>query len=74
MCTENILKTILDDVCNRAKTELGTALDAVILYGSYARGDYDEESDIDVMIIADIPNEEIKAFTKTFSDYSLDIE
>ena len=42
MCTENTLKIILDDVCNRAKAELGTALDAVILYGSYARGDYDE--------------------------------
>ena len=74
MCTENTLKTILDDVCNRAKNEFGNALDAVILYGSYARGDYDEESDVDVMIIADMSNEEIKAFSKTFSDYSLDID
>lgn len=40
MCTENTLKIILDDVCHRAKNEFGTALDAVILYGSYARGDY----------------------------------
>ncbi|MCM1115569.1 MAG: nucleotidyltransferase domain-containing protein [Clostridium sp.] len=74
MCTENTLKIILDEVCNRAKDEFGTALDAVILYGSYARGDYDEESDIDVMIIADMPSEKIRAFSKLFSDYSLDID
>ena len=32
-------------------------LDKVILYGSYARGDYDDESDIDIMVLADIPRE-----------------
>ncbi|WP_082111607.1 nucleotidyltransferase domain-containing protein [Spirosoma radiotolerans] len=29
----------------------GDRLCDVILYGSYARGDYDEESDIDFMIV-----------------------
>lgn len=29
----------------------GDRLREVVLYGSYARGDYDEESDIDLMII-----------------------
>jgi predicted nucleotidyltransferase len=29
----------------------GDRLQEVVLYGSYARGDYDEESDIDLMII-----------------------
>jgi uncharacterized protein len=33
---------------------LGEKLEKVILFGSYARGDYDEESDIDIMVIADI--------------------
>lgn len=74
MCTENTLKNILDDVCSYAKSELGTALNSVILYGSYARGDYDEESDIDVMIIADVPADKINSLSKLFSDYSLDID
>ena len=26
----------------------------VILYGSYARGDYDEESDIDILVLIDV--------------------
>ncbi|MDI6769501.1 MAG: nucleotidyltransferase domain-containing protein [Anaerolineales bacterium] len=29
----------------------GERLKAVILYGSYARGDYDTESDIDVLVV-----------------------
>ena len=30
---------------------LGDALDAVILYGSYARGDYTEDSDVDIALL-----------------------
>ena len=40
-----------------ARESLGDKLDKVILYGSYARGDYDDESDIDIMVLADIPRE-----------------
>ena len=28
----------------------------VILYGSYARGDYDSDSDVDLAVIVDIPD------------------
>ncbi len=31
----------------------GSRLKAVILFGSYARGDYDKNSDLDVMIVLD---------------------
>ena len=40
-------------------------LKKIILYGSYARGDFNEFSDIDVMILVDMPDEEIK---KKFDD------
>lgn len=46
--------SILSELSNLAKNSFGDKLTAVILYGSYARGDYDEYSDVDVMIIADI--------------------
>lgn len=37
----------------------------VILYGSYARGDQDEESDIDIMILASIPQEDCSSYRKS---------
>ena len=74
MCTENTLKIILKDVVKYAKSELGDLLNAVILYGSYARGDYDAESDVDVMIIVDVASDKVKDLTKKFSDFSLEID
>lgn len=41
----------------------GKRLKAVYLYGSYARGDYDEESDVDVMIVL-----------SDYEDYSTEID
>jgi len=45
-------------VVQAAKDTFGDKLDKVILYGSYARGDYDNESNIDFFILADLPQEE----------------
>ena len=58
MCDKSVLNLITEKVCAAAKEVLGDKLEKVILFGSYARGDYDEESDIDIMIIADIALEE----------------
>ena len=45
-----------------AKELLGNKLTKVILYGSYARGDYDEESDIDFALITKLTESEIPAY------------
>ena len=42
-----------------AKITYGDILYKVILYGSYARGDFDDESDVDIMILLDVPRDEI---------------
>jgi len=78
MYTKSELNTMLTDFVNSTKEIFGNKLIDVILYGSYARGDYDNESDIDVMILADIPHEEtceyispvIEAAIKADWDYS----
>lgn len=54
MCTEQELKQITDKIILFSKKMFGGALVSVILYGSYARGDNHEFSDIDIMIIAKI--------------------
>ena len=68
MCDKNKLNEIMAEVTKRAQKLLGKRLRNVILYGSYARGDYDDESDIDIMILADGKDDEIRAF-----EYDLDI-
>ena len=61
MCSQKVLSTITNQIIDAAKGLLGEKLDKVILYGSYARGDYNAESDIDIIVIADVSHEEIKA-------------
>jgi uncharacterized protein len=57
MCDKIVLNEITSRVCAAAKEVLADKLKKVILYGSYARGDYDEYSDVDIFILADIPQE-----------------
>ena len=46
MCTKSELQIVLKKVERAAKQLYGEKLDKIILYGSYARGDNTEESDI----------------------------
>ena len=46
----------------------GSHLKSVILYGSYARGDYTEDSDIDIMILVDLANEELDSYLDSLSE------
>jgi predicted nucleotidyltransferase len=50
----------------------GTHLRKIILYGSYARGDYREDSDIDIMILLDISDLEIKEYFEQLVDVTFD--
>jgi predicted nucleotidyltransferase len=42
-------------------------LKSVILFGSYARGDFDDESDIDVLVLVDIEKEELYKYRASIS-------
>lgn len=64
MCSQSNLNNILSKMAAVAKSTFGDKLQAVILYGSYARGDYDDASDIDIMIIADVNREDLFRYKK----------
>ena len=74
MCNQNTLKQITDKVCGYSKIVFGQKLSAVKLYGSYARGDFDDESDIDIIIIADISPEERVIYRNQLFDYIYDLD
>ncbi len=71
---ENEIKIVLTDVCEKAKKVFGDKLNEVILYGSYARGDYDSESDIDIMMIAEIEQAECWQYTTKLNEQISHIE
>ena len=56
------------------KQLLGNRLKKIILYGSYARGDYNKQSDVDIMILTDLSFEEIEEYRDRISDIAYDIE
>ena len=45
MCSKSELQIILSEIAKTARETFGEHLDSVILYGSYARGDYTPDSD-----------------------------
>ena len=51
MCSKSELQIILSEIAKTARETFGEHLDSVILYGSYARGDYTPNSDVDMMIL-----------------------
>lgn len=55
-----LVQTIATLFAEEVKRILGKDMEKVIVYGSYARGDLNEDSDIDIMVLTSRPDEEIK--------------
>lgn len=70
---ENISK-IIDEFVKGANEILGNRVKKIILYGSYARGDYNEGSDIDIMILTDLTDDEIVKYRKDIIYFAYDLE
>lgn len=71
------IKSILEEYVKGLLEIIGDDLKRVILYGSYARGEQDkngEVSDIDIMILVDMPEDKIKEIEKKVIDYSYDLD
>lgn len=77
MSKENeLIQRVTRKVVDRAIEAYGDKINRIILYGSYARGDFTSESDVDVMILINCKHEELsnyrRTITKIASDISLD--
>ena len=67
-----LLQTYISEI----KKIYGTHLSKIILYGSYARGDFRPDSDVDIMILLDLSDLDLKKYSKELSymtyDFNLD--
>jgi len=70
----NKINEILNLFSFKVNELLGNRIKKIILYGSYARGDFNKNSDIDIMILTDLSDEEIIEYRDKISDIAFDIE
>ncbi len=66
------LKNIIDLYVSKLRGIYGSHLIKVVLYGSYARGDFSSDSDVDIMILLDISDLEIKNYQNQLFDMTYD--
>lgn len=70
------MQSLIEQYIAEIKKIYGTHLRKVILFGSYARGDFRSDSDVDIMILLDMSDVDLKAYSQQLSymtyDFNLD--
>ncbi|HIR93385.1 MAG TPA: nucleotidyltransferase domain-containing protein [Candidatus Egerieimonas intestinavium] len=67
------LRKILQEIAELLRQVYGNRLKSVILYGSVARGTSAEDSDVDIMILVDGTDKELREYAEKLSDVSTDV-
>lgn len=68
--TDSKIMEVVTKFADEAKKIYGKKLKSVILYGSCARGDYQSDSDVDIMVLLNVPREKINAERNLIYDVS----
>ena len=77
-----VMPDLMKQYVEAVKKIYGSHVRQIILYGSYARGDFCPDSDVDIMILVDMSDLELKAYAQQLSymtydfnmDHDLDIK
>lgn len=72
MCTKSEAMIVLQEVYEGCLAIFGKIKDAY-LYGSYARGDYHEESDVDILLTVDQPQSVISNHRSDIAELSSEL-
>lgn len=73
MCTEIQIDNITKAMAQEYRNVYGNDIVDILLFGSYARGDFDSESDIDIVAIVRGNREPLQKKLKLLWDASADI-
>lgn len=66
------IQDILLLFAQKARKLMGENFRKLLVYGSYARGDYNENSDIDIMILTSLPEDKIEQIEDALYDEAFD--
>lgn len=69
MLGNNAINIIVEETVAGLKDVFKEKLSSVILYGSFARNDFDNESDIDIMALVDLENKDISKYLKEINKH-----
>lgn len=64
---EREISAITTEIVDEARRMLKENIYKIVLYGSFARGDFDNESDIDILILMNCKREEVYQYRKQMS-------
>lgn len=73
MCTETQLSKVIKAMVECYRKVYGQDIVEIVLYGSYARGDYSEDSDIDIVAVVQGSRLALQEKLKAVWDMSTDI-
>ncbi len=74
MCSASNVQKIIQSVAGAYRSVFGNDVVQIILYGSYARGDFTDDSDLDLAAIVVGPRRELQQKLKQVWDISSDLE
>lgn len=72
MCAVDAI-TIVGEVYDSCSKLFANGIHDAFLYGSYARGDYDSESDVDILLTVDADGSELSKYRKAIACVTSDL-
>lgn len=73
MCSKEQLERIIKTMVDCYRSVYGNSVEDIVLYGSYARGDYSADSDIDIAAVVHGERTELQEKLKCVWDISAEI-
>lgn len=73
MCTKNQAISILGEVYAACSSLFKEDIKDAYLYGSFARGDYNKESDVDILVTATLDREALSKFRYALASVSSEL-